>query len=672
MKARIQSSILAVLWMMSSQPAMAVAPTSAEMAESRGWAEAKLEKSAEPFFSFTYDGKPSAELLKKWDLTRASRQLDAARTEHTLTYTDPTTGLVLRCVGIEYRDFPTVEWTLYFKNTGKQDTPILADIQALNIRVEGKPGTSSASSSQSEFCLYHHTGCPSTPDDYAPHTQVLGPGFEKRVGGAGGRSTGGSLSYFNLAFPEHDGIIVVVGWPGQWAAQFTRDKEHGLHITAGQELTHFKLLPGEEVRTPLVVLQFWKGDRLRSQNIWRRWMAAHSLPRPGGKPMPPAWMVCTSDYYPGMKSSAAGEIKYAKAHVAAGCIPDYWWIDAGWYPCGSDWSNTGTWEPDPERYPKGLREVADYVHSQGMKFVVWFETERVRPGSWLAKNHPEWVLRGDGDSLLNFGDLAAWQWITNHIDQLITTQGIDLYRQDFNMDPLSNWRRHDAPDRQGITEIKHVTGFLAYWDELVRRHPNMPIDCCSSGGHRNDLEMMRRSFPLLRSDYRFEPNGTQGHTYGMASWIPYNGTGVYIDNVYQVRSHDCAWLGYGQRDPLKPGADWTLMKRMVAEFRTKSAYLDGDYYPLLPYTLSDTVWMAWQFDCPERGKGMVQAFRHAACAAESTTLKLQGLEPDTVYTLTNLDVPGTTEMTGRQLAEGLPVVLKSKPGSAVILYQKKP
>ena len=76
-------------------------------------------------------------------------------------------------------------------------------------------------------------------------------------------------------------MIVVVGWPGQWAATFTRDKENRLRIRAGQELTHFKLLPGEEVRTPLIVLQFWKGDWIRAQNVWRRWMMAHNMPKPG-------------------------------------------------------------------------------------------------------------------------------------------------------------------------------------------------------------------------------------------------------------------------------------------------------------------------------------------------------------------------------------------------------
>ena len=86
--------------------------------------------------------------------------------------------------------------------------------------------------------------------------------------------------------------------------------------------------------------------------------------------------------------------RYIDAYVKAGVKLDYWWIDAGWYPCGDDWGNVGTWEPDPQRYPKGLREVADHVHAKGMKLVVWFEPERVTPGTWLAEQHPEWVLGG--------------------------------------------------------------------------------------------------------------------------------------------------------------------------------------------------------------------------------------------------------------------------------------
>jgi alpha-galactosidase len=92
------------------------------------------------------------------------------------------------------------------------------------------------------------------------------------------------------------------------------------------------------------------------------------------------------------------------------------------------------------------------------------------------------------------------------------------------MDPLDFWRKNDAPDRQGITEIKHVTGYLAYWDELRRRHPKMLIDSCASGGRRNDLETMRRAVPLWRSDYAFETTGHQCMTHGVSLWLPYHGT----------------------------------------------------------------------------------------------------------------------------------------------------
>jgi alpha-galactosidase len=92
-----------------------------------------------------------------------------------------------------------------------------------------------------------------------------------------------------------------------------------------------------------------------------------------------------------------------------------------------------------------------------------FEPERVRDGTWLDRNHPEWLLHNGASSnrLLDLGNEEARQWLTEHVTRLIREQGIDLYRQDFNMEPLPYWRAKDTPDRQGITEIKHVTGYLA-------------------------------------------------------------------------------------------------------------------------------------------------------------------------------------------------------------------
>lgn len=637
--------------------------TAGEMENARLWSKVHLELGGAPPFSFSYGGKPSMEIVGSWKFTLTTARLDARRTRRIGTYRDPSSGLVLTCTSVTYRDYPTVEWTLVLKNEGSTNTPILEDIQALD--------TWFRRTRESEFLLHHWTGSPCAPNDYEPHATTLGPGVTKRITTSGGRSTNSDMPYFNLEWPG-GGVLLAYGWPGQWAAEFSRDQVATLRVRGGQELTHLVLAPGEEIRTPLAVMQFYEGDWIRSQNLWRRWMVDHNLPRPGGKLLPPSLMMCTSDAYPGMKSDAAGEIAYAKAYLDAGVGLQYWWIDAGWYPCGDGWWNVGTWEPDPQRYPHGLREVADYVHKRGLKFVTWFEPERVAAGSKLAEEHPEWVLGGKAGGLLNLGNREARTWLTNHIDRVITEQGIDLYRQDFNMDPLEYWRKADAPDRQGITENHHVTGYLAYWDELRRRHPGMSIDSCASGGRRNDLETLRRAVPLLRSDYRFEPTGTQGHTYGISSWMPYYGTGVPDTSDYVVRSHWCPWLGIGRDSPRKPGIDWTTYHRYVAEWRQAAGLMMADYYPLTPYSLDNRQWIAWQFHDPAKGAGVVQAFRRPECADEAITVKLGGLAPSLRYALTNVDTHEVTRATGRALmTEGLVVRSSNRPAAVVFMVKRE-
>ena len=644
--------------------AEAVTPAG-ELAEARKWTDASFKggwQTSLPF-SFTFDGKPSAGLLKSWAVKRTARRLDAHRAERSLVWTDPQTGLQVRCVAVEYRDYPVVEWTLYFKNTGSNDTPILSDIQSLDLQIRRQSGA--------EFVLHHHTGDNCTADSYEPHQSLLGTNSTQRFAPAGGRPTTGAFPYFNVEY-DGGGAIAVIGWPGQWAAQFVRDQGTSLRVLGGQELTRFKLQPGEEVRSPLSVLLFWKGDWIRSQNLWRRWMVAHNLPQPGGNLVPTHYAGCFGNSQP----RADEEMAQIDGWLKEGIKLDYWFIDAGWYPGRGSWANVGTWEVDTNRFPRGLREVADHCHAKGLKFIVWFEPERVAAGSWLAEQHPEWVLGGKGGGLLNLGNPEAWKWILERVDSLLTSQGIDVYRQDFNIDPLFRWRANDSPDRQGISEIKHVTGYLALWDELLRRHPAMYIDTCASGGRRNDLETLRRSVPLLRSDYAvsdFTPhgaNGEQDQTYGISLWIPFHGTGAPLSDPYTMRSSFVPAYRLGW-DTGNQNIDHALVRKTVADFRKVEPCLLGDFYPLTPYSAAEDVWMAWQYDSPGRGEGVVQVFRRVNSPLEVARLKLGGLDPSARYRVTDLDASTSTEAAGRELKEiGLQVALPQKRSSAIVVYQR--
>ena len=97
----------------------------------------------------------------------------------------------------------------------------------------------------------------------------------------------------------------------------------------------------------------------------------------------------------------------------------------------------------------------------------------------------------------------------------------------------------------------------------------------------------------------------------------------------------------------------------------------GDYYPLLPYSLADNSWLAWQFDQPEKGNGMIQAFRRNNSDEQSKTFHLRGLTPSSQYEVINFNVTGSTKVSGKELIEkGLKVEIKDKPGAVVITYKE--
>jgi len=625
----------------------------------------------EPPFSFTLGGQPVRELLKNWGVTRSNREADDQRIERVTTYRDDQTGLQVRCVGVTYRDFPTLEWTVYIKNEGTNDSPLIEHLQALDTHWE-RDG-------EKEFTLHHALGTFVAAKDFEPLSTPLSGKRTERFAPSGGGPCAKVWPYFNLEYGKTAGVILAVGWPGQWAASFARDDGAGLDVTAGQETTRFRLHPGEEVRTPLMVLQFWRGDWLRAQNLWRRWFVLHNMPRPEGKPPPPLLTPCSSHQFGEMiNADEASQKLFIDRYQEEKFGIDYWWMDAGWYVHhGGGWPRVGTWLVDSNRFPHGLRAITDHGHSKGVKSLVWFEPERVTSGTQLYEQHPDWLLgKGAGTKLLNLGTPAARAWLTEHVDQLLNEQGIDLYRQDFNMDPLDCWRSGDTEDRQGITENHYVAGYLAYWDELLRRHPGMLIDSCASGGHRNDLETMRRSLPFLRSDYIFDPVGNQCHSYGLAYWLPYNGTGSGPRQFtpYELRSN----MSCPKQTPCWDLRDRSLpydaLRKAVTDWRSYAEDYLGDFYPLTPYSLEEDVWMAWQFDRPDERHGVVQAFRRRNSIYVTAQVRLQGLDPKQRYQLKNLDAPeNPQEVTGEELMKtGLSLSVPEQPGAAIYVYQALP
>jgi alpha-galactosidase len=642
-----------------------------DMSISRAWVARALSNSADLPISFVLNGQTVRGIPQTWQPRASRHRVDANIFESVFEGTDSATGLTVRVECTEYRDYPVTEWVAWFTNQGQTPTPILSDIRALDATFQGETPV-----------LYHCNGDYYSIDGYAPVETPVKPGETLAYAPNGGRPCDGAFPYYRATFKDW-GLTLAIGWPAQWSASYTGVAD-GLQIQVGQQKTHLRLMPGESIRTPRMTLMFW-ADGAKAVNLWRRWYLAHILPRPNGQPMVPHLACAATDE--GEEFTAATEqnqVRYIDKFNQHGIRPDVWWIDAGWYPCYNKehvrrWWITGSWKPDPERFPNGMKPVSDHAAQAGADLLVWFEPERIQPGTELDTQHPEWLLHapGDDNGLLNLGNPAARQWLTDHVCKLIRDNGIKIYRQDHNFPPLEHWRKNEPEDRQGMNENLHVQGYLQFWDDLLARNPGLWIDSCASGGRRNDLETMRRSVPLHYTDYGYgdHPIKLAFHR-TLFEWIPYfkectlswDQAGVErFDNQADSYSFHCgmAAMLFATIDIRRDDYDFALIRKMIAIWRKAvDLMLYGDYYSHTPFHKDAAQWVAWQFDRPESGEGFVQGIRLPDAEDESITLYLKGIQPDATYVFTNDETGEHKVIAGEALLrDGFDLALPARSGA---------
>ena len=644
-------------------------------------------------FSFVYDGRCSSYFLSGWERKeRSLPRLDRHRDRREVTYQDPETGLLIRAEVIIYQDFPAIEWLLSFKNTSSSDTPIIENIQALD---------KTLNCNTNEKCVIHYSnGALCSFDDFAPIKRTLSPKANLRLQPGGGRSSSEVLPFFNVEL-EKRGMIYAIGWTGEWAASFVRSEQGSLQLQMGMDRTHLKLHPGEIIRTPRILKLNWQQNRIKAHNVFRRLILTYHRPKQNGKALNiPAMLLgawggeATDKHLENINKIEDSDLPF-----------EYYWIDAQWHGSDKDWyKNVGDWEHSKNLYPQGLKPISDLLHKTNRKLLLWFEPERVAKGTPWYNNHKDWLIElppekeshrlyltfidkndpswrywasrcnqfAEGDVLFDLGNPKARQFLTDFISEIINQYGIDCYRQDFNFAPLDFWRKADTPDRQGITEIRYVEGLYAFWDELLRRHPNLIIDNCASGGKRIDLETISRTTPLWRSDSGYANyTEAQCHTYGLLFWLPLHGAGQ--PNRESWENH------YAWRSQMTPSivtaanldGDLSNIKKNFDQYLKIQRYFFGDYYPLTEYSQAEDVWMAYQLNLSDLNEGVVVVLKRSKSCNTKELLPLFGLQDEVNYTLTNLDTQCSTIMTGQQLKDqGLPIELLNKPDSALFVYQE--
>ena len=637
---------------------------------------------------FNYSGEPFS--AEKW----ASEIQNVADGDTRIIYTSPDGKLRLTVDYITYADCPAItEVKPVLECVGEEETAIVDDFKSLVLR----RGCNSRN-----IKVRRITGAQNHATDFIRQDVLLQRRHEcdyLTISSNQGRSTAW-LPYLGVDFDALNGLEIAIGWSGTWRADMHYGETFDFS-TALLDRPHFKMLPGERFQMPYTVI-YERKDKTVEEGLvdFHRYVLNHKSPKTkqGDNIFP--WLPLTASGGNKTDDNMIKTIEFAKKYLSD--IPfDVFWVDAGWYGpyeevdqsgnCGPLWDiKVGDWHPNTWLHPEGnMKKVSDAARKAGMKFLLWFEPERA---SWLApivKEHPEYFLRTEAGRnnpedrryLTNLGNPDAWNWVVSEVSRNIRESRVDIYRQDFNCDPLPYWREADTQDRQGVSEIKHINGLYAYWDELHRLFPDIQFENCASGGTRMDIEMFSRAYSYCRDDYHMQispEETTQNITLNTTAYLPITGGetfSIHVFDTYGFLSCLGASTVFTPNDfggmvlSRTPGDDEIEWFRKMLKVTDRYRHLFfGDFYALTHDIDGSDIFCGYQLNDTAKDEGFFIVFRREACPESKFFLQLRGIDPDALYEVDTFE-GDIRQMKGSELAEQ--VLTFDNPRSYKLSFYKK-
>ncbi|MFF7448856.1 MULTISPECIES: alpha-galactosidase [unclassified Streptomyces] len=435
-----------------------------------------------------------------------------------------------------------------------------------------------------------------------------------------------------------------LGWSGSWRIAVAQLLDARVQITGGagyDESGLLRLAAGESFTTPVFAGLWSDGGFGGASRTWHAYQRAYVVPD-ADRDRPVlfnSWEATEFDI--------SEEQQEALARRAADIGVELFVVDDGWFGARtSDRAGLGDWAPNPDRFPGGLKPLADQVHALGMQFGIWVEPEMVNADSDLYRAHPDWVQYQPGRKrtefrnqlVLNLAREDVQEYLFGRLDALLSGAPIDYVKWDFNRSFTdAGWPGEPYPQRLWVD---HVHAFYALLDRLRAAHPDVAFESCSGGGGRIDLGVLSRTDQVWTSD-NTDPLDRLAIQHGfsqihparvMAAWVTDSPNAMLNGRVSSLRfrfvSAMAGVLGVGgdltrwSEAELGEAREWVELYKEIRPLVQR-----GDQYRLRPprgglsavqYVLGDeTVVLAWL---------QAQSYGEPVPA-----LRLRGLDPAASY-----------------------------------------
>jgi alpha-galactosidase len=295
-----------------------------------------------------------------------------------------------------------------------------------------------------------------------------------------------------------------LGWSGSWRIAVAQLPDARVQITGGagyDDSGLLRLTAGEAFTTPVFAGLWSDAGFGGASRAWHAYQLAHVVPD-AEQDRPVLFNSWEATYF-----DISEEQQATLARRAAAIGVELFVVDDGWFGARTgDHAGLGDWQPNPDRFPDGLKPLADHVHALGMQFGIWVEPEMVNPDSDLYRAHPDWVQFQPGRKRTEFrnqlmlnlarGDVQEYLW--GQLDGLLSSAPIDYVKWDFNRCFTdAGWPDDPYPQRLWVD---HVRALYSLLDRLRAAHPGVAFESCSGGGGRVDLGIMSRTDQVWTSD----------------------------------------------------------------------------------------------------------------------------------------------------------------------------
>ena len=438
-------------------------------------------------------------------------------------------------------------------------------------------------------------------------------------------------------------------YSGNFLAQAEVDTHDTTRVLLGinPEWFDWKLEPGEEFQTPEAVMVYTdRGMNDMSQTFHRLFQKrlARGYWRDRERPiLINNWEATYFDF------TEERIVEIAKKAKEQGI--ELFVLDDGWFgKRTSERAGLGDWKANPERLPEGITGLAQKIEALGMKFGLWFEPEMVNKDSDLYREHPDWILsvperrqsQGRYQYVLDFSRKEVVDYIYDRMAEILGSGKVSYVKWDMNRSITECWSAALPADRQGEVFHRYILGVYDLYDRLNTAFPEVLFESCASGGGRFDPGLLYYAPQGWASDDTDAAERLKIQ-YGTSYCYPISSIGAHVSaspnhqimrsTPLYTRANVACFGTFGYEMDLNrlTAEEQEEVKRQTAFMKKYRSVLQfGSFYRLeSPFEGNVTAWMSVSGDRKTAVVGWYRTLNGINMGY--TRVKLRGLEPDSVY-----------------------------------------